>query len=514
MKGIIINSDSDGILKYVGRDDALPTSAKDIADFTKEFEGTHITDYFICVASQLVTFPSERNTNVLGKYHTKEENGVPVDYTDIRNAKAAHHIFEELGVDHNKIMIDGFREIGINPWISFRMNDFHYRLKNTETCFLFPDFYYEHPEYRRVKLPECFGDDYCNNAFDYYYEEVRDHYFYIIEEALERYDCFGIELDFQREVTLFGNGREYEGVEIMNSFMRRVKALTRKCEEKYGHPIKTAVHVPSDIQTCFDFGMDVVEWAREGLIDMVIPSGRFESNDNDIPVKLWANLVKPYGVILAPGIEINLSSYPGSKPVDPDIETFAAFAANAYAQGADKIYIYNLFRSDIHERFDRTAELDFDPIGMLSALPKYWTVLNTIGDPDMIQTMNRRHIITYKDRWAEWVRTPMGAQLPIEFKWAYSRLTKLFVGDIPEGAVLTLKIGFKDAEKAIANPPDVAVNAEVCEYIGTARDDRFARGTVLCYSIPKTAYSQLLCPRIAAKEACTVTYVEIYVKVK
>ncbi len=42
---------------------------------------------------------------------------------------------------------------------------------------------------------------------------------------------------------------EYDGVEIMNEFMREIDALVHKYEGKYGHKIKMAVRVAADIQT-------------------------------------------------------------------------------------------------------------------------------------------------------------------------------------------------------------------------------------------------------------------------
>ena len=93
MKGIIINSDVDGILRYIGRDDALPTTVKDIEDFPKEFEGTQVTDYFLNVAEQILNFPSERFQSYISKYHQKTENDEVVDYSNNVCAKAALCVF-------------------------------------------------------------------------------------------------------------------------------------------------------------------------------------------------------------------------------------------------------------------------------------------------------------------------------------------------------------------------------------------------------------------------------------
>ena len=511
MKGIIINADSDGILTGIGNEDLPPASVKDIEDFPMEFEGTQVTDYFLCVSGTLTSFPSERFESYVSKYHQKIENGIPVDYSQGSSSfKGAHIVFDELKVDHNKIQIEGFRKAGINPWISFRMNDVHYRERKTGPCLT--EFYHAHPEDRRVPPGRGFLTTVYDRADDYAHPEIRERIFGMIEESLARYDPYGIELDFQRELRLFRYGMEYDGIEILNGFIREIDTLTHRFEKKYGHEIKFAVRVAPDIQTNFDFGLDVMQWVREGIVDMVIPAGRWSSNDNDMPIKLWHNLLKPYNVTLAPCIEMRLAPYPAAQMVWPNIETFAAFAASAYAQGADKIYIYNYFRSDITKHFDKSAPLNFDAEIGVNPLPGYFTVINSIGDPDTVQKMNRRHIVTYKDTQPVWENNGgIGRQLPAVI--SNTGAFKLFVGDIPEGAELTLRLGVKDIEKALAQPPLVCVNLEPCEFIGSEQDDRFALATVLCYSIPKAAYSNLLCPRVAVEETTEFTWVEVYVKV-
>ncbi len=513
MKGIIINSDTDGILKYIGHPEAKPTSVEDIRNFAWEFEGTHVTDYFLNVTGQLTTYPSKRYTSYLDKYHMTEENGYPVDYKYNKCAKGAHIVFDELQVDHNAIMIEEFKKAGINPWLSFRMNDYHDRGADTKTGFSLPDFYHKHPEYRMSQLPPGFTAYGRDRAYDFSYAEVREHEIGKIEEALSLYDCFGIELDFLRSPYYFRYGMEYDGVEIMNGFVRDVDAIVKRHEEKYGHKIKIAVRVPADMKTCFDHGMDVMQWVREGIVDMLCP-GSFLCIDNDMPIKLWANLVKPYGVELVPCMEIMyLSAYPGAHSVEPNIETFAAFAASAYAQGADKFYVYNYFLSNVHLRFDREAELDFDPNTRFWNSSIYWTIINTLGDPDAVQRMNRRHVVTFNDVRSFWARMNPGQQLPIQFtKQCVTGSAHVFAGDIPENAELTLRIAVSDTDAAIAEPPRLYVNASCCEYIGKEQDDRFAKSTVLCYSIPKEANFHQLCPRFSFAHENSIVYLEIYVK--
>ncbi len=517
MKGIIINQDTDGILKGIGHPNAPYCTASDIENFVKEFEGTQITDYFIAVYSTVAAYPSKVCTDKLDKYHVKEEQGVPVDYSRSSTIKGAHHAFEVLGVDPHQIMIDGFKKIGINPWLSYRMNDFHYRELETSGCF--SEFYYKHPEVRRVKFHPEFTQSNADHAYDYYYDIVRDHIKSVIDESLDRYDVYGIELDFQREIHLFGMGRDHLGIEIMNNFIREVDEIIHKYEEKYAHEIKLAVHIASDVQTNFDFGLDVVKWAREGLVDMIIPSGRFSSADNNMPIRQWKSLLEPYGTIVAAGLDWRLAPYQYEQSIDPTIETFAAFAANAYEQGADKIYFYNYFRSRIWEHMDREAEFVTDPSLSPFDLPVYWTVINKLGDPETIMDLNRHHIITYSDTAQFWVHNGMNRQLPVTFPGTRGRGFKIGVGKLPENAKLTVRFGVEDGEKTLANIPRVFANSEPCEYVGNLVDEKFTKYRLFCYDVPETAFDTVIYPYIIgnredATDSVTVHYVDLLVKIE
>ena len=507
MKGIIINRDLHGILNEAG---VVPTTAEQIRNFPMQFAGTHVTDYFLDLCDSIAVFPSKTRTSVLDKYYQKIENGKPVDYSDDNVCKGAHHVFEVLGIDHIEEQIKGFREAGINPWISIRMNDIHFR--NLETCATLTDFYHEHPEVRRVKFHPEFRQSNADYAYDYAYEIVRKHYLDFIDESLDRYDPYGIELDWLREVFVFSIGGEYEGIEIINQFMRDIDEIVHKYEKKYGHEIKFGVRVLPDIQLNFDFGFNVMQWVQEGIVDLVTLAARFESNDTDMPIKLWKTMLNPYDVKLAACIEMNIRPTLVHEAICPNMETFAACAATAYSQGADYIYFYNYFHQIRSGNFDRDAELSTDPDAHIGEKYMYWSVINQLGNPETVMKMNRRHIISIKDVLPMWKGKRGYNQLPVVFNRDAS--FKICVGDIPDGAELTIRIGFEDSEKAVADPPKVFVNSELCTYIGAEDDPRWHEGgKLLSYSIPKSAHRGNMCPYVIVKEEMKAVYVEIYIKV-
>ena len=254
-----------------------------------------------------------------------------------------------------------------------------------------------------------------------------------------------------------------------------------------------------------------MQWVRDGFVDMVILAGRNETCDNDLPIKLWAGLLKPYGVELAAGMEECISPYPGYPEIGQNFETLAAFAANAYAQGADKIYFFNYFRYKIHERFDKKGEFVTDPNMSRGSLPVYWTAINTLGDPDTVQKCKRRHVITYKDRFQFWEHGSMGRQLPVATNRTIS--FKISVGEIPENSKVTVRLGVVDGERAIANPPKLFVNSEPAEFLGAQTDPLYTAYTLLCYDVPASVHHLYhLCPFVITSEPIDIRYVDAYVE--
>ncbi len=513
MKGICINQDTHDIILAAGK---TRPSIQDIKNFPKIYEGTHVTDFFINLLDNCACYRSNVITDFLDKYYQKEENGIAVDYSDTGAPKGMHYLCEELGVDLIEMQINGFREAGINPWITFRMNDFHERYRQTSP--LFPDFLHEHPEALNGRgIPRGIisgGDPY---AYDFSLEIVRNLLLDVINESLERYDPYGVELDFQREMTCFAVGGEYEGIQHMNNFMREVYKLVKKAEERWGHRIKLAVRLMPDINFCFEYGFDVMTWVHEKLIDVLVISARWASNDTDMPIALWKSLLAPYGVELYASMEMRLMSHIDDEVRYPDIETFASFAASAFSQGADKFYIYNYY-IHVDAKIDRSKDFDFDISHSVCSYEQYNTVINTLGDPETIMKLKRRHMVTMKCRLPMWRRSSYLSnqenrgvdQLPLTYRERGS--FRLMVGEIPENAKVTFRFAVKDLDSALADLPKVWINSVPCEYIGTVQDSRLTSDTLLCYDVPREAFKVNLTALISSETEITTRYVDAYIK--
>ncbi len=486
--GVMLNNDADGTLHNVGNANGTVTE-DDIINAIMQYKDTQVTDFMLTVCNEIATYPSLVWMSYLDKYYQTEENGVEVDYTESAPTKGAQHIWETLHTDYIGLWAELLPEMGINPWLSFRMNDAHDRSK--ETSFLLSDFYHENPQFRRV-THRTYGN--MGNLYDYTHPEVREHYLALINEALSRYEVYGIELDFQRERYLWYIGGEYNGLDILNDFMRDVDDIVSVYEEKYGHEIKFAVRVPSDPQTCYEHGFDIPTWAAEGIIHHVTVTGRFEVTDLDMPIRLWDSILTPFGVTLAAGIDtsyVRHTAYAANAGWTPEL--YAGFCANAYSQGADKVYILNLntgITNVVPEKEKVTVGVD----STIKALNTRWFFTTNMGSYDKVLEMNRRCTVTFNDSPIDWKSYEY--VLPMTIVPDSTAILRIPVGDITVGSKVTLDISFPEYKiKDDMVVPTVYVNSELCTYesYGSARPGGtgvFTEDPVLHYSVPVEAHDE------------------------
>ncbi len=508
VKGLMINHDASNYLSQIA---ANELTEQDFINFTMNFKDTHVTDYVINVDS-IFPAPETGHTSVLEYYHMTEYfGGEPVDFKSATTTQSAHYMYDILSSDYIGAWIEGFREIGINPWISFRMNDIHNLTDGVHTAI--SEFRYKNPQFARVQHHTRQTNWYL--AYDYTYPEVREHMLAYINAALNRYDPYGIELDYQREIKLWYIGGEYDGLEILNDFMRKVEALVAVYEEKYGHEIKIGVRVGPDFETNYEFGLDVVTWAAEGIVDLVSPTGRYESHNNDMPIRLWKSVLSPFDVELVPCIETaNLRSYANAANGGHTIETLAGTAANMFSQGADKMYTYNYFlRATTIFGEDDKITTD-DTFFGVSTSKGFWNVITSIGSYEKVITMDRRVILTYSDMKPDW-QTSFDGQLPVTVSKS-DDLVGVFripVGDVTEGSVLTLKFS-TDKDEVVDNPPVVYVNSKQCTFVEAGEcDGTYTSDTVLSYNIPIEAHGNTyMVVEIMSDANFTIDFAEVHVE--
>jgi len=266
------------------------------------------------------------------------------------------------GNDPAVVLPESCHKRGLRALANIKMNDTHHIYRDN-----FPyrsQFLLDNPQWH-LPMPagreKVEGTDWM--VLDYSFPEVRNHRLGILQELIERYEWDGFFLNFVRAPYIFPEKLAEERAPIMNEFMRQVRELLIKTAQKRQKGrLDLAVLVPYQLQTCTKLGLDLGTWMKEGLVDMVCPSGvtwtEFSTKVDD-----FSNLAKGTSCGIYPCCQPYLDSrkitlYQSGKMTR---EMYRAVAHNAYTWGGAGLSFYNYveggpggghiyrFKEDIHD---------------------------------------------------------------------------------------------------------------------------------------------------------------------
>lgn len=418
--GIMINIDScSSINPFINElaDRGAVTEA-DLYPIVDPYANTQVTDLFINTLCQYSNTPSKVFNDATDKYLQKEENGETVDYTDWH--RGIYILNTKLGIDPFDVWFRRTWEKGMRPWLSVRMNDCHY--PDAKTSFLRSDFFYEAKEKGYMIGSEYGYHRYCLN---YKYAEVRQKFLDYIREQIERYDVYGLELDFQREIYCFDYIHEPDCHRYMTEFLRDAKAQVKECEKKWGHPIKIAIRLMRDIAQNKSFGFDVPAMTAEHLVDTIVVTPRFSTSDSNMPIGEWVKAFPDTDIVA--GVETCINRISDKSWGSPEV--VRGFAATYMSEGSNGIYLYNYF----WPQKGRIAEI-YPTCGYIETVLRY----------------PRRHVVTYQDiapvGYERWKPLPLIA-----------KNTEISINIGVPSKIVSLVIGL-DSESSI-NAVDLEVNS-------------------------------------------------------
>lgn len=291
--------------------------------------GSQVDTLLVCINAQVMYYPTKVGTPRGMDCTPAERQHWPAsEQQRFRNLKALF----DAGIDPYAVLLAEAKQRGLEALLTFRVNDAH------GNDFLRTTFWREHPEFRLG-----------NGALDFRHDTVRDYVFRLIEEAVRRYDCDGIELDFQRFPTFFKDGTTAERVAKINSLVARVRTLLDSEGAKRGRRLVLAARVPSDYgrnapsyETARSIGCDPVEWARRGWIDFLTVS-EFLFERYDLPIRPWKTLIP--SVPIYGGIEC---AEGGKLEQALTAEGYRRAASHLWNDNTDGIYLFNFFTTREH----------------------------------------------------------------------------------------------------------------------------------------------------------------------
>ena len=317
-------------------------------------------------------------------------------HTTLRSLRAA-------GQEPLALVCERCHRHGMHLYASLRMNDGHFSFpppadapapgavdfgiphpdqlwnhqRGADDSPLTSEFWRRHPECRiGVNWP---GSVFSADLLDYAHDEVRAWWVAIIADIARRFEVDGVELDFMRNPFFFHPARVAAGRPLMTAFVREVRAVLDEAGRRRGRHLGLAARCPTGLAGCDAIGLDVETWVRDGLLDVLIPSptrtNKFETDlrpltaishgtdcqvlagvDTVMPNQTWEQ-VRALQAEDRPGTPSAADSeddrllatsrhrVEGKRGVleGMPLNLWRALAANAYLDGADGLYVFNLW---------------------------------------------------------------------------------------------------------------------------------------------------------------------------
>jgi len=284
--------------------------------------GSQVDTLLVCFNAQVTFYPSQAGTMVGSLVPAERRAGwTPGSRQWVSNLESFH----ARGVDPYAVILARARERGLEALLSCRMNDAH---EGQEGSPLRSKLWLERPECR------------LGYGLDFGRDEAREHTFRIIEEAVRRYDCDGLELDFNRFPTYFSGGDEADRIEKIARLVERVRRALDEEGPRRGRRLALAARVPTSYEACRRAGLDPAIWAERGLIDFLTVS-EFLHVRYDLPVAPWKKLIRT--IPIYGSIETAHADRSGPRLGYLSADDYRRAARHLHTDGADGIYLFNFF---------------------------------------------------------------------------------------------------------------------------------------------------------------------------
>ena len=275
----------------------------------------------------------------------------------------------EQGTDPLKIAVEFAHANDIEAIWTLRMNDIH----DAFTPPLWPQWKTDHPDALLGKAEDWGANAAGSQArwwagVDFNRKDVRKRTVELIEEVARNYDVDGIDLDWLRHPihfpeTIRGKAVSPKSIALVTGLVRDIRAMLGRVERERGKVILLATRVPLTIKQGHYIGTDIQSWVKEGLVDFVTIGWGYVPFS--MPTAEVADVCHQHGVPAYPCVSASGMSRraPFGKGQLYGIEGWRATAANAFAQDADGVSLFNLFPSPGDNKHNEMVRQAFSELG-------------------------------------------------------------------------------------------------------------------------------------------------------
>ena len=402
-------------------------------DFVGRTAGTHVDTFVLHLPYNL--YPTKMTVETYSS-----EGGVPLGLQGDHATWASEgelsaggwrmlktrDMFVEQNIDPVTVLMDAAEQAGIDFFAGIRMNDVHHAQWAWH-----PRFWLEHPEFRLGDRPEyryprpgfrapggtfkTQEDDRIPAALDFTHDEVRAYKLAVIEDAVAAYDTVGVELDFTRHPFFFKPAEIDRGRAKMTSFVAAVRDRLNDIGERRGRPVVLSVRVPPTLDICWNVGLDVRAWLREGEVD-ILSMGPMWHPDFGMPVGEFLEAAKGTGCKVFASIEF--AEMPVLRDAAATARVVRAAAMGYWQAGVDGIHLFNTH-----------------------VFPHYFKqdmpFLMEVGSPRILQYLDKHYMVTRASNHDDAAIFSYPKQLPVTLKRS----------EPGKGARIRLRVG-DDLERA------------------------------------------------------------------
>ena len=320
----------------------------------------------------------------------------------------------DSGCDYLACSLERCRKNGIGAGVSIRMNDAHATQWPDNPRH--SDFFRQHTDWLLAAPYRPDGPYITSYTMDYRRTEVREYFLALIDEIITDYKPDALELDFMRWPLYFPPGEAIQFSSVMTEFIRQIRMMC-------GNSIFLMVRMPVTPAAAFDYGFDVAEWTREGLVNGIVVTAHFNTAW-DIDMSAWQK-VAGNKIALYAGAESSAYSPEGSREwvMGQDENLLRGFAAANYAKGADGVYLFNFFLTREWE--------GREPL---------FSAISQLRDPAYLQGKTKTYCITAAGGNWHLGESDGPLQLPRIAKKRVPQSFRIGIGKEPDGLAIELKI--------------------------------------------------------------------------